>query len=118
VIGKRVPKGRRRSVVKEYFHMSRLSRSRHETLFGMLQDEFDLFARYPGKPLQEFINAGAAFQIFKQRTHGDARTLEKPFAATFAGHALDRRTFRPIQHTGILGWPLDHDKVVALCLGP
>jgi len=51
MINECVAKGRGRSMVKEDFHVSRLSRSRHETLLGVLQHEFNLFARYTREPV-------------------------------------------------------------------
>jgi len=90
---KRVPERCRSSVVKEYLHMRRPGRSCHQAFFGVPQHEFYLFTRHARKPFQEFINARATFQIFKQRARRDTRVLEKPFAATLAGYALDGRTF-------------------------
>jgi hypothetical protein len=112
----RVPEGCRGSVVKEYLHVSPFGCSRHQAFFSVAQDELHLFTRYARKPFQEFIDARAAFQIFKQCTHRDARMLEKPFAATLTGYALNGRTLRPIKHAVILGWRKDHDKVGTLCL--
>jgi hypothetical protein len=68
--------------------------------------------------IPEFINARATFEVFKQCPHRDARRVEKPLAATLAGSAFDRSTFRPIEHAVSPGSPMDHDKITTLCLRP
>jgi hypothetical protein len=53
-------------MVKKYPHMRAMPvGSRHEALLGMAEHKLNLFARYLGEPVQEIVNPGAAFQIFK-----------------------------------------------------
>ena len=84
----------------------------------MLQYELYLFARNTRKPFQELTNTRAAFEIFKQGADGDSGMLEKPFAATLAGCALDRSAFRPIKHALDLGRQTGRDKLGTLCQRP
>ena len=98
MISERVPWRCRRSVVEEDLQASRSDCLRYQALFGVLQYELYLFARNTRKPFQELTNTRAAFEIFKQGADGDSGMLEKPFAATLAGCALDRSAFRPIKH--------------------
>jgi len=42
----------------------------------MTEHELNLFARHPGKPFQEFIDSGAAFDILEQRSDWDAGVFE------------------------------------------
>jgi hypothetical protein len=58
----------------------------------------NLFAGHAGKPFEKITHRCAVLQILKQRRHRHARALEEPRAADFAGDALNRSTFIPIQH--------------------
>ena len=54
----------------------------------MLQNGFDLFLRYPGKPLHELIHPRATLQILEKSRHRDSRAAKNLGAAH-----LFRRTF-------------------------
>ncbi|MGB6621876.1 MAG: hypothetical protein WBE57_16115 [Xanthobacteraceae bacterium] len=42
----------------------------------MTKHKLDLFARHPGKPFQEFIDPGVAFDILEQGSYWDAAVFE------------------------------------------
>src|SRR5262249_54323796 len=70
------------------------------------QHELDLLARYARKPFQKLVNPRAAFEVFEQRLHGHAGTLEQPGTADLSWRAFHRWTLAPIKHGQILrnGW--------------
>lgn len=84
----------------------------HEALFGVT--ELDLLAGYPGEPFQEFVNAGAAFDILEQRPYWDAGVFEQPLAAALTGDAFDRVASAPIQHAESLWRSTGHHKALRL----
>ncbi|MDF0673107.1 MAG: hypothetical protein P0120_02020 [Nitrospira sp.] len=49
-----------------------------QTVFSVLQNVNDLFVRDTGKPFQEVVQAGPAFEVLEQGTHWDAGPLEQP----------------------------------------
>ena len=67
---------------------------------GVVQHRFHLLATDAGKPLEEFLNGGAAFQILEQRLYGNARVFEQPDTADFPGNPLHGRALGPVEHVG------------------
>ncbi len=54
----------------------------------MFQNSFDLLAGHAGKPSDELLDVGTAFNVFKQSSNGNARAFEKPSTADLPGNAF------------------------------
>ena len=70
-----------------------------EATLGVLENRFDLFSRYTGKPGEKVIYASAAFEILKERGYRNSRAAKCPYAAYSARIAFNRRTCGPVQHS-------------------
>jgi hypothetical protein len=63
-----------------------------------MQHGLDLLAGDTGKPGQELVHRGAAFEVLKKSAHRPSSGLENPGATHLLGHPFDRRTLSPMQH--------------------
>ena len=61
---------------------------RFKAMLSVFQDSFYLLGRDPGKPLDEFLNCSATFDVLEESFHGYTGTLEKPGAAYLSGDPL------------------------------
>ncbi len=65
---------------------------------SMFEHGFHLLSRDTRKPAHKIVYASPIFQILKERLYRHPSPAEHPRTTDFAGHALDSRARRPIQH--------------------
>jgi tRNA dimethylallyltransferase len=75
---------------------------RRQTPLSVAKHQLHLLTRHSRKPFEEIVDARAVLEVFKQRSDGNARLPEQPFAAAFSGRAFDCRALAPIEHEAIL----------------
>ena len=74
-------------------------RSRNgQAALSVFEHGLDVLAGHAGEPLKEIVDSRPAFQILEKRLHRHPRALKQPGAAHLTRHALNRRTFAPIEH--------------------
>ena len=61
-----------------------------QTGLGMFKNRLNLFGSNTRKPLKKLADGGSAFNVFKQRFHGNTGFAENPGATKFSRNPLHR----------------------------